>query len=39
MYQGVLSALDRKSALEQEISAAKAEIERIKAGETSPRMK
>ena len=30
MYQGVLSALDRKSALEQEISAANAEIERIK---------
>ena len=37
MYQGVLSALDRKSALEQEISAANAEIERIKAwGEFSP---
>lgn len=37
MYQGVLSALDRKSALEQEISAANAEIERIKAwGSFSP---
>lgn len=37
MYQGVLSALDRKSALEQEISAANAEIERIKAwGNFSP---
>ena len=37
LYQGVLSALDRKSALEQEISAANAEIERIKAwGNFSP---
>ena len=37
MYQGVLNALDRKSALEQEISAANAEIERIKAwGNFSP---
>ena len=37
MYQDVLSALDRKSALEQEISAANAEIERIKAwGNFSP---
>lgn len=31
MYQGVLTAMDKKSALIQEISAANAEIERIKA--------
>ena len=37
MYQKVLAAIDRKSALDQEISAANAEIERIKAwGEFSP---
>ena len=37
MYQGVLKALDRKSALEQSISAANAEIERIRAwGKFSP---
>ena len=31
MYQGVLNALDKKSTLVQDISAANAEIERIKA--------
>ena len=31
MYQGVLAALDKKSALSQEMSAAGAEIERVKA--------
>ena len=37
MYQNVLAAIDRKSALDQEISAANAEIERIKAwGDFSP---
>ena len=37
MYQGVLNALDKKSTLVQDISAANAEIERIKAwGEFSP---
>ena len=37
MYQGVLNALDKKSTLVQDISAANAEIERIKAwGELSP---
>ena len=37
MYQNVLSALEKKSSLEQEISAANAEIERIKAwGKFSP---
>lgn len=37
MYQGVLAALDKKSALTQEISAANAEIERIRAwGEFVP---
>lgn len=37
MYQGVLAALDKKSALSQEMSAAGAEIERVKAwGDFAP---
>ena len=38
MYQGVLAALDKKSALSQEMSAAGAEIERVKAWAISHRL-